>query len=102
MSDGPNDMARAAREAAGERRFDPPPQAPPSIAALDAAAVSIGMADDSLVRAIRRQAGLIEAAQVVLSLAGSAISSLPGGAVGMVVAKRALELAAASTHKVSP
>lgn len=83
MSDGPGDMARLERA-----------ESLPSASDMDTAAARIDAATAALRATVARNDSLMGAARLLLTIAGPFAATVPGGAVGVEVAKVALDLAA--------
>lgn len=79
MSDGPSDMARLERSDPG---------------AMGDAGARLDAATANLRATVARSEAVLGAARLLLMLAGPVAATVPGGAIGVEVAKVALEMAA--------
>lgn len=89
MSDLPSDVAAAEREAAGVKRFGPDP------AAMLATTEQLDLRAQAIGRAVSMSAGLLDAARVLVALAGVAAksSNIPLGTTAVEIAEVALTMA---------
>lgn len=93
MSDGQNDIARADREARGERRFADPNDMAATAGKLDAHAVAIDAA-------VRRANGLLDALRLAMTLAGgvAAGAGVPLGTGAVDLVRAGVEMVAREAH----